>query len=239
MIERGKPAEYGQEIIRRRLRLTRERVALAGRQILDFGCGNGAQTIELVSPDSLIVAVDIDANDLGVLADQLRTRKIGSVLPVQYDGERIPVASASINVAVSFEVLEHVRDEATVLREIHRVLAPSGEFVLTVPNKGWLFETHGAHLPLLPWNRVPMFSWLPKSLHERYAKARIYRRKDIVRLLTSLGFDVLETQYVTAPMDVVTQPWLKRILRTTIFRGDTTRVTFLATAILVHCRKRA
>lgn len=238
LVARGKPAEYGQEIVKRRSRLTTDRVNLKGKKVLDFGCGNGAQTIELLDAGSRIVAIDIDRHDLEEFSAYLKSENIDTVLPVEYDGGRLPIRDASVDVVVSYEVIEHVQSESEALHEIHRVLKADGDVVMSVPNKAWVFETHGAYLPLLPWNRVPFFSWLPRWIHRRYAKARIYRRSQIVRLLDTHSFDIVDTTYITAPMDVAKPEWLKKLLRSTIFSGDTTDVPFLATAILVHARKR-
>ncbi len=238
IVERGKPAEYGQEIVKRRTRITASYVSLDHRSILDFGSGNGAQTLELLKEGSTIVACDIDPADLAVLARYLDTQNIKGITPVLYEGTHLPFADAFFDLVVSFAVLEHVHDERDALREISRVLKPGGELVLSVPNKWWVFETHGARLPLLPWNRVPFFSWLPGPVHSRYARARIYRRKQIVRLLEIHGFEVLDSCYMTAPMDVVKSPALQRLLRALIFRGDRTMVPFLATEIFLHARTR-
>jgi SAM-dependent methyltransferase len=163
---------------------------------------------------------------------------ITNIQTLAFDGTTIPAADASFDLAYSFEVVEHVEDERRTLQEIHRVLKADGEFLITVPNKWWVFETHGARLPLLPWNRVPFFSWLPSPLHSRWAHARIYRRSRILRLLDQEGFTVLGDAYVTAPMDVLPVPALQRFLRRTVFRTDATHIPFLATAIMVHCRRR-
>lgn len=237
-ILRGKPADYGQEIVKRRYRLTRQRLDLQNKLLLDFGCGNGAQTVEFANDNCRIVALDIDPQDLAVLNDHLSAYKLAGISPVQYDGNSLPLRSGSVDAIISYEVLEHVRDESRTLRELFRVLKSGGEMMISVPNKAWVFETHGAHLPLLPWNRVPFFSWLPRSVHRRYAKARIYRKKDIVRTLEENSFEVVEALYVTAPMDVVNIPWLKKFLRKTIFSGDATGNPFLSTSILVYCRKQ-
>ena len=69
---------------------------------------------------------------------------------------------------------------------------------------------------------MPLFSWLPKRLHDRWARARIYRRREITALLERSGFEVLEARYLTAPMDVVGWAPLRDALRATLFRGDTT-----------------
>jgi ubiquinone/menaquinone biosynthesis C-methylase UbiE len=237
-VARGKPADYGQEILRRRARITAATIPLSGRLVLDFGAGNGAQTLELVKLGCRVVACDIDQNDLDILSRYLQDNKIEGVTPVRYDGSTLPFVDEHFDAVVSFAVLEHVQDEAKALSEIHRVLKPGGDFLIAVPNKWWIFETHGARLPLLPWNRVPFFSWLPKSLHSKFANARIYRKKDIVSLLRTHGFDILETFYMTAPMDVVASPSLQKMLRTVIFRGDRSPVPFLSTEVFVHTRKR-
>ena len=235
----GKPAAYGGELLRRRDRLARTFVSFTGKRVLDYGCGNGAQTLTFAPDAAEITGCDIAPEGLEELAREAQARGITTIRPLEFDGHTIPLPDACFDLAYSFEVLEHVGDERQTLREIRRVLKPDAEFLITVPNKWWIFETHGARLPLLPWNRIPFFSWLPTPLHERWAYARIYRRSRIVRLLRDEGFDVLGAAYVTAPMDALPIPALQRLLRRTIFRNDATGIPFLSTAIMVHCRKRS
>lgn len=236
-IARGKPAEYDQEIVKRRFRLTSSLVPLENQVVLEFGCGNGAQTILTAGLCLSVIGLDIGLIDLQTFSAFLKQHQIKTILPVYYDGITFPLASDSVDVVTSYEVLEHVENEATVLREMHRVLRPEGDLIISVPNKGWIFETHGAYLPWLPWNRVPFFSWLPSMIHDKYAKARIYRKKTIIALLAAHSFQVVSTHYITAPMDVIKNARLKQWLRKFIFRRDTTRFTFLSTSILVHARK--
>lgn len=236
-LARGKPAGFGQEILRRRFRLVSKRLSLEGKRVLDFGCGNGAQTLAFHAGPSVIVAVDIHGDDLVTLHGAASRRAISSIAPVLSDGARLPLRSESIDCVLSFEVLEHVPDESGALEELHRVLAPGGEGVMTVPNKWWLFETHGTILPWLPWHRVPFVSWLPSPLHRRIARARIYTQRSLRRVLVNHGFSVLAMQYVTAPMDALAVPWLQRLLRRTLFASDRTRLPVMATAILVHFRR--
>jgi len=234
---RGKPAEFGQEILQRRWRLTQARMRIEGTRVLDFGCGNGAQTLAFQAGPRLIVALDIDRSDLSTLGNTARREGVPTIAPVLYDGRQVPLRSGSINRVVSFEVLEHVPDESTALRELHRVMEPGAQGVLTVPNKWWIFETHGATLPLLPWHRVPFLSWLPHGLHRRIARARIYTRHSLRQVLIEHGFVVLEMSYVTAPMDALAFPWLQSVLRRSVFASDRTWLPVLATAILVHFRR--
>jgi SAM-dependent methyltransferase len=233
----GKPADAVDFVLERRHRLTSRLAPARGQVLLDFGCGNGAQTRWFEGDYEFIVGVDVNE---GFLRELVRRRAEGGqscAHGVRYDGRRLPLAESIADRIVSFEVLEHVGDERLALEEICRALKPGGQLVMSVPNRWWIFETHGADLPLLPWNRVPFFSWLPTLLHDRWARARIYRRRDITRKLEAVGLRVEHSTYVTAPMDVVRWKPLRDLLRRTIFRSDSTSLPFLATAVLVVARR--
>jgi ubiquinone/menaquinone biosynthesis C-methylase UbiE len=234
----GKPAEAADFILQRRYRLVRRHAPALGGALLDYGCGNGAQTLLFRDDFDSIIGADVVPEFIAQFAQRLQEDGTGDHwTPLHYDGRRLPVADGSIDAIVSFEVLEHVEDEAASLADMWRVLRPGGWVAMTVPNRWWIFETHGADLPLLPWNRVPFFSWLPKRLHDRWARARIYRRREIVRLLTAAEFEVLDAMYVMAPLDVLHWRPLQRLLRRTLFRADVTPIAMQATAILVVARK--
>ena len=236
-ISGGKPADYGLEIIKRRFRLTRDRVKLEGKIILDFGSGSGAQTVEFANSNCTIYALDVNSESLEVLKNISINEKLENIHTINYNGDIIPLKTSSIDLVISYEVLEHVESENDSLSELYRVLKPGGEMIFSVPNKWWIFETHGAFLPMLPWNRVPFFSWLPKFIHSKYAKARIYTRRSIKRIFENNGFSILNINYITAPMDVIKNRLIKKILRKTIFSGDETNCPFKSTAILIHIKK--
>ena len=80
-VERGKPAEYGQEIVRRRSRLTAEQIPLKDLHLLDYGAGNGAQTVELLQHGCTIIACDVHAEDLERLKEYVSTHGVTSVMP--------------------------------------------------------------------------------------------------------------------------------------------------------------
>lgn len=147
-IELGKPAE-GELILQRRFRLARRLSSITqlGGRLLDVGCGNGDQTVLFAPFFDQVTAMDI----------QLKPMR-GSTADLQWTasaGENLPFLDDSFDAITCFEVLEHVVDPVRTLEEFHRVLKPGGQIVISVPNKAWIFETHGAHLPVLPWNRVP------------------------------------------------------------------------------------
>ncbi len=235
-LARGRPAESGDLLLERRTRLAAPHLPGGDGVLLDFGCGNGAQTLALAPRFRQTVGVDVEREHLRALARAVAGVAPGRVTPVLFGGGRLPFRDRAFDAAVSFEVLEHVPDDRAALAELRRVLRPGGVLVLTVPNRWWPFETHGADLPLLRRGRVPLLSWLPRRLHDRWARARIYRRREICALVGEAGFRVEEALYVTAPMDVVRPAALQRLLRRTVFAGDRTPVPWLATAVMVAAR---
>src|SRR5205085_9267331 len=64
--------------------------------------------------------------------------------------ETIPLPSASIDVVVSFDVLEHISNPVAMLSELHRVLVPGGRaFVVFTPYYG-AFSHHLNYVSQLP-----------------------------------------------------------------------------------------
>ena len=230
----GVPAEAGQLILKRRARLVESILEKKGGHFLDFGCGNGAQTLLLAPLFTKCTGVDINEEYLEGFVQAIQNDpQFEAISALATDGRPVALPDASIDVAASFTVLEHVPHEMAVLKDLHRLLKPGGQLILSVPNRWWIFETHGADLPFLPWNRVPFVSWWPRVLHDRWARARIYRRADIVKLVEEAGFEVNEVFHMTAPMDMI--PWtaVRNLVRKTIFRGDRTGSPFLATEIFL------
>lgn len=237
----GRPARDGQLILQRRLRLVEPYLPNPGGHLVDFGCGNGAQTLLLAPRFERVTGLDVNREFLAEFRAEIQARgwqdrvdvaEIGAEIGAEA-GAAAPSSPSLADVVTSFTVLEHVPDERDALARMRGLLRPGGRLLLSVPNKWWLFETHGANLPLLPWNRVPLVSWWPRALHDKYARARIYTGGDIVRLVRDAGFTIDEVFRMTAPMDMI--PWepVRDLARATLFRSDRTSIPFLATEIVV------
>ena len=237
--ELGKPAEIDNFIITRRINIVRSYNGFFNntKSLLDIGCGNGGSLFKIYPHFKSCHGIDIVEENIIRLQNSINSKNLENCTASIHDIDEIIVNDSYYDRAISFEVLEHVKDEKSTLNNIYKSLKNRALFAISVPNKWWVFETHGAHLPLLPWNRVPFFSWLPNKIHSRYAKARIYTKWQICNLLQEAGFNILESHYVTAPMDVIKWKWLKSLLRKTIFRGDTTIIPMLSTSIMVICKK--
>ena len=234
----GKPANFNSELVNRRIKLVESIKGFTGKDysLLDIGCGNGASMFLLSKKMKNCVGIDITNQH----EDEFNNYKIENAIG-NCEFRVLDVvkkkAKEKFDRIISFEVIEHLSDESGV-KFYFDSLNDDGILAISVPNKWWPFETHGAKLPLLPWNRVPFFSWLPKLIHEKYANARIYTKSRIFKLLEKNGFEILSYKYVTTPLDVLPDGKIKHWLLKNIFNTATTKIPIKAPAIFVVAKRK-
>ena len=232
----GKPADDTDRIISRRIEVLEKSADFFGAElnVVEVGCGSGATINRLANRFHHCLGIDIFDYSSSFETSKMKYRAVNSSF--RHIDLELEVPTERFDRLISFEVIEHLRTDDSVSR-YNELLKPGGLAAISVPNKWWIFETHGANLPLLPWNRVPFFSWLPRSIHERFANARIYTKRRIETLLIKHGFEILRSEYITAPMDVLKDSKLKRWLLKNIFRSNTTSNPMLSTSIFVLAKK--
>lgn len=134
-------------------------VSLHSARLLDFGCGSGAIASYFGNPSG--PCCEVDAVDVVDVREQLQFYRF-SRLEVN---NSVPVEGGSFNIILSNHVLEHVGErsaQVAYLKEIRRLLAPSGVGYLALPNRWMLVEPH---------YRIPFLSWLPSSWRSPYLRA--------------------------------------------------------------------
>lgn len=100
----------------------------AGR-MLEIGCGTGyvLSAIEGARPE-----LELTGSEIYLEGAKLAARRVQRAQIVQMDGRAMPFAS-EFDLIGAFDVLEHVDDDAAVLREAMRALRPGGGLIMTVP----------------------------------------------------------------------------------------------------------
>lgn len=78
-----------------------------------------------------VVETKIDVNAI----ERAARNRMRDQLLVMADAARLRLRTASLQVAVSIETLEHVPDPERVVFEIARVLVPGSPFIVTTPNR--------------------------------------------------------------------------------------------------------
>jgi SAM-dependent methyltransferase len=94
--------------------------------VLDLGCGSGYGAADLSGRGAVVVALDRVAPDPASRRSSARF--------VRADLAAVPLAPASFDLVVSFQVIEHLVDPGPYLDAIARLLAPGGTAILTTPN---------------------------------------------------------------------------------------------------------
>ncbi len=233
----GRPADFTDLIVTRRVELVKQIPGFLGKDftLVDVGCGNGASMFLLAGEFKHCQGLEIfpeNEKAFEIIKKQTGVTNCDFKV-IDIETEPWPVLYDRL---ISFEVIEHITNDANTDKFL-QLLKPGGLAAITVPNKWWIFETHGAKLPLLPWNRVPFFSWLPKPLHERWANARIYTKARIEKTLKKAGFEIIESKYVTAPLDVLKDGKIKRWIQHNFFPNHTTKIPIKSTAIFVVAKR--
>ncbi|HEY5917380.1 MAG TPA: methyltransferase domain-containing protein [Chryseolinea sp.] len=99
--------------------------------ILEIGCGEGRGVATLLERVNSFTAVDKIKEAIEELQKRFPSGKFISMnLP--------PLTSLGDNTydfVISFQVIEHIENDALYLKEIHRVLKPGGMALLTTPNR--------------------------------------------------------------------------------------------------------
>lgn len=92
---------------------------------LDIGCGDGANTRELVRLGARVHAIDVAPTFIRYARDAERAEPLGIAYLVA-DGMDLPFASGSFDFATAFMSMMDMADQGGVLCEAARVLRPGG-----------------------------------------------------------------------------------------------------------------
>ncbi|HQR50123.1 MAG TPA: bifunctional 2-polyprenyl-6-hydroxyphenol methylase/3-demethylubiquinol 3-O-methyltransferase UbiG [Methylophilaceae bacterium] len=133
---------------------------LAGKRVLDVGCGGGILSESMAQRGAEVTGIDLGEKALKVA----QLHKLESGAMVNYRLVAVETLAdekpASYDVVTCMEMLEHVPDPATVVRACARLVKPGGRVFFSTLNrnlKSYLLAVIGAEYVL---------NLLPKGTHE-------------------------------------------------------------------------
>jgi SAM-dependent methyltransferase len=104
-----------------------------GRRVLDVACGEGYGTALLAQVAARATGIDLSQEAIA------HARRAYAGMPnlqfARASCTGLPLADGSVDLAVSFETIEHIEAQARFLDELARVLKPGGLLLLSCPNK--------------------------------------------------------------------------------------------------------
>jgi len=136
---------------------------LAGKEVLDVGCGGGILSESMAAKGALVTGIDLSEKALKVAQLHLLESKLDvtyRAIAVEALAEETP---HRFDVVTCMEVLEHVPDPASQIKACAQLLKPGGHAFFATINrnpKSFLFAIIGAEY---------LLNLLPKGTHE-YAK---------------------------------------------------------------------
>lgn len=127
----------------RRAALDRLGPVAPGSVLMDLGCSTGylLEDLREAHPQAALIGVDLIAAGLVKAHASVPDARL-----VQADACRLPLGDASIDGAVSLNLLEHLPDDGPALRELRRVLRPGARAVLVVPAGRRLYDYYDRFL---------------------------------------------------------------------------------------------
>jgi len=217
---RGEPSYVWRAGQQRRLEMI---IHAAGERIkgriLENGCGVGMYVEHLAPFGGTIIGLDYDferAAEAGINSPQI----------LNAAGESLPLPSATFDLILSHEVIEHVQDDRAAICEMIRVLRspepalgkPGGRAIIFCPNRGYPFETHGIYWRGKYYFGNKLFvNYLPRSLRDKLAPhVRVYSKRDMQKLFEGLPIKLIEQTILFGAYDNIIARFgsLGKILRT-------------------------
>ena len=179
------------------------RAGLAGRRVLDVGCGGGILSEGMAHRGADVIGIDLGEAPLGVA--RLHAEEQG----LEIDYRRVSVealaeeAPASFDVVTCLEMLEHVPDPGSVVRACATLVKPGGQVFFSTLNR------NPKALALAVVGAEYVLRMLPRGTHD-YAKfirpaelAGWCRQAGLeVREQSGLVYNPLSRRYRLHPTDV-------------------------------------
>ena len=144
----------------------------SGKKIFDLGCSNGTVSYFLKKNGGHWTHADLDLENIATAKTLLE----GNLL--QFSEGNVPVGDRQFDLVVALDVLEHLDDDVAMVKEIRRILKPSGSVIVSTPISGGFF--------ILNWFKEKMGLTPEIYGHKREG----YSLAQLAELLEDNGFNV-------------------------------------------------
>ncbi len=138
--------------------------------IVNIGCGTGG-TIATLEKFGSVDNVDVSEEAIKFMKQNGHSNRL-----IKVDDVELPFGNQSYDIVGAFDVLEHIDDDVSALKEWARVLKDNGAIVMTVPAYQWLWTDHDV------------------SLHHK----RRYTNKSLLEVVERAGLVVEKSSYAIA-----------------------------------------
>ena len=107
---------------------------LAGKRVLEIGCGMGLHTELMVRAGAQVTAIDLSPTSVKSTKTRLAQRGLAANV-IEFDAEKFDAPNGSFDFVWSWGVIHHSARTGRIVRNIARMLTPDGEFRSMVYNR--------------------------------------------------------------------------------------------------------
>jgi len=173
-----------------------------GRDVLEAGSGEGYGADLIADVARHVIGLDYDESAVA----HVRAR-YPRVDMRQGNLAELPLPSASIDVVVNFQVIEHLWDQGQFVAECLRVLRPSGVLLMSTPNR--ITFSPGRDTPVNPFhtrelNAAELTELLESAGFTIEAMLGVFHGERLVELDARHGGSIIDAQIARALADA---PW--------------------------------
>ncbi|MDP4679665.1 MAG: class I SAM-dependent methyltransferase [Cyclobacteriaceae bacterium] len=214
-------------IHQRLLKAYYEAIPFIHGEVLEPGCGQGRGIELLLSMARSYTAID----KIGDVINELKRKFIGVSFKQMNFPPFLGIEDNSFDVVISFQVIEHIKEDKKFLEEIHRVLKPGGQAIITTPNikmtltrNPWhIREYTNAQLNQLAGSVFKQVTMKGIAGNEKVMNYYDENKKSVAKFTR---FDILNLQY-KLPSSILRIPYdiLNRINRKMIQKSSGSLVT--------------
>lgn len=168
---------------------------LAGKQVLDLGCGGGLLSEAMAGRGARVTGADSAAELIQTAADHARATGLDIDYVHGDSSQLLAAGEARFDIVVCLEMLEHVPNPGAVIDDCTRLLRPGGALVLSTLNRSpaaYLFAVVGAEY---------VAGLLPRGTHDY---ERFIRPAELAASCRGAGLDIRDISGLTYI------PWLNR-----------------------------
>ena len=116
-----------------------------GRRVVDVACGEGYGSALLAERAGHVTGIDVSTE--AIAHAKAAYARLANAAFECASCARLPLADASVDVAITFETIEHIAEQEAFLDELARVLMPDGLLILSCPNRAEYRDRRGFENP--------------------------------------------------------------------------------------------